>query len=134
MKVDGGCHCGAITYEAEIIPEEARLCHCTDCQRMAGTPFRHNVPTTEGSFKLLTGDLAEYEKIAESGNKRILTFCRTCGTQISSTVPGPEPKGHNLRVGSITQRADIPPQIQIWHEHAQGWLKDLNGIKTITGQ
>ncbi|CCV10081.1 hypothetical protein MESS4_120202 [Mesorhizobium sp. STM 4661] len=26
MKVDGGCHCGAITYEAEVDPEKVSIC------------------------------------------------------------------------------------------------------------
>jgi len=32
MRIDGRCHCGFITYEAEIDPEMALICHCTDCQ------------------------------------------------------------------------------------------------------
>lgn len=27
MKIDGGCHCGAITYEAEVDPEKTSICH-----------------------------------------------------------------------------------------------------------
>jgi hypothetical protein len=30
MKIDGGCHCGYITYEAEADPEKTTICHCTD--------------------------------------------------------------------------------------------------------
>ena len=26
MKIDGGCHCGAITYRAEIDPETVIVC------------------------------------------------------------------------------------------------------------
>jgi hypothetical protein len=35
MKVDGGCHCGYITYEAEADPEKTTICHCTDCQQLS---------------------------------------------------------------------------------------------------
>jgi len=27
MKIDGGCHCGYITYEAEADPEKVGICH-----------------------------------------------------------------------------------------------------------
>src|SRR5262245_4627881 len=37
MKVDGRCHCGYITYEAEIDPEKVMICHCTDCQTLTGS-------------------------------------------------------------------------------------------------
>ena len=40
MKIDGGCHCGYITYTAEIDPETSGLCHCTDCQTLSGSAFR----------------------------------------------------------------------------------------------
>ena len=32
MHIDGGCHCGNITYEADIDPEAVSICHCADCQ------------------------------------------------------------------------------------------------------
>ena len=32
MNVTGGCHCGQITYEAEVDPTTVRVCHCSDCQ------------------------------------------------------------------------------------------------------
>ncbi len=37
MKIDGGCRCGAITYEAEIDPDTVFTCHCTDCQAVPFT-------------------------------------------------------------------------------------------------
>ena len=40
MKIDGGCHCGYITYEAEADPQKPFICHCTD---LPGA-FRFRVP------------------------------------------------------------------------------------------
>ena len=40
MKIDGGCHCGAIAYEATIDPSRIGICHCIDCQILSGTAFR----------------------------------------------------------------------------------------------
>lgn len=67
MKVDGSCHCGAITFEAEIDPERVRICHCTDCQQLSGTAFRVNVPCPENQFHLRKGEPRIYVKTAESG-------------------------------------------------------------------
>ena len=33
MKIDGGCHCGAIRYQAEGEVIIHALCHCSDCRR-----------------------------------------------------------------------------------------------------
>ena len=43
MKITGGCHCGAITYEAEVDPDHTSICHCTDCQQLSGTVFRTSI-------------------------------------------------------------------------------------------
>jgi hypothetical protein len=39
MKIDGGCHCGYIAYEAEADPAKAMICHCTDCQTLSVQRF-----------------------------------------------------------------------------------------------
>jgi hypothetical protein len=49
MKIDGRCHCGYITYEAEIDPEKVMICHCTDCQTLSGSAFRTVVLTRENT-------------------------------------------------------------------------------------
>ena len=41
MKIDGRCHCGCITYEAEIDPDKVMICHCTDCQTLSGSRISH---------------------------------------------------------------------------------------------
>jgi hypothetical protein len=56
MKIDGRCHCGFITYEAEIDLEKVMLCHCTDCQMLSGSAFRTVAHTREGGFRLLSGE------------------------------------------------------------------------------
>ncbi len=57
MQIDGRCHCGFITYEAEIDPEKVIICHCTDCQTLSGSAFRTVALTREGEFNLLSGHL-----------------------------------------------------------------------------
>ena len=56
MKVEGQCHCGAISYEAEVEPDNIAICHCRDYQRLLGTAFRANVPAPVERFRLLGGE------------------------------------------------------------------------------
>ena len=86
MKIDGRCHCGYITYEAEIDPEKVMICHCADCQMLSGSAFCTVVLTREGSFKLLSGELRIYVKTGESGTRRPQYFCLQCGTPIYSST------------------------------------------------
>ena len=76
MRVDGRCHCGAITFEAEVDPESTGICHCTDCQALTGTAFRVTVKAPAESF-VLRGKPTVYVKTADSGNRRGHAFCPT---------------------------------------------------------
>jgi hypothetical protein len=50
MKIDGGCHCGAVRYEARISPKLVTICHCTDCQTISA-PYRVNVHVLRENFQ-----------------------------------------------------------------------------------
>lgn len=128
MKIDGGCQCGHITYEAEVDPEQVGLCNCTDCQIFSGGAFRVGVPIPESDFHLLTGALKTYVKTAESGNKRAQVFCPECGTHLYSTSVGEGAKVFRIRTSTARQRDDLPPKRQGWHRSAQPWLADLASL------
>ena len=82
----------------------------------------------EGSFTLLSGTLKEYVKTAESGRRRVQSFCPECGTPIYSTSPGGGPKVHALRLGAIVQRDALVPKLQIWRRSARPWLGTLGSL------
>ena len=127
MKIDGGCHCGAVRYEAEIEPEHVVLCHCTDCQTWSGSAFRVVARTREDTFRLTAGDVKIYVKTGESGTKRQQSFCADCGSPIYSGPVG-DAKVVGLRVGTIRQRDQLVPGDQFWFRSALAWLRDLPGI------
>jgi hypothetical protein len=129
MHVDGACHCGQATYQAELDPAGILICHCTDCQTLSGSAFRTVALTRPGGFRLLTGRLTTYLKTAESGRQREQGFCPTCGSPIYSTTPdAAEPKVYAIRVGTCRQRADLAPVGQIWAHSALPWLPDLPAV------
>jgi hypothetical protein len=131
MKIDGGCHCGSIIYQAEIDPADVFLCHCADCQVLSGSAFRVVVRAADATFKLLSGQPKLYIKTAESGAKRAQAFCPDCGTQIYATSAGDGPKTYGLRVGTIRQRADLRPTKQYWCRSAMAWAMDLGSMRRI---
>jgi len=134
MKIDGRCHCGFITYEAEIDPEKTMICHCTDCQNLSGSAFRTIVFSREGTFKLLSGELKLYVKTGESGTKRPQSFCPECGTPIYSSTVGDGPKVHIIRVGTIRQRDALAPKLQLWTRSSQRWLTHLDSVPKLEKQ
>jgi len=138
MKVDGGCHCGQIKFEAEIDPEKVIICHCTDCQTMSGAPYNAVVQVLESNFTLLAGTLKKYVKTAESGNKRAQMFCPDCCNRIYATSEGDTPGGgeklFGVRVGVISQRWELRPSRQIWQRSAQPWVNALADIPAVEKQ
>ena len=132
MHVNGSCHCGKITYEAEVDPNAVSICHCTDCQTLSGTAFRTVVSAKREDLKV-TGEPRIYIKTAESGNKRAQAFCPDCGTPLWATTPTDQ-QTFGLRVGAIRQRDQLVPKRQSWARSAQGWLSQLGSITRLEKQ
>ena len=128
MKIDGRCHCGHVTFEADADPETTLVCHCTDCQTMSGAPLRAVIMTRPGTFVLLSGKPTEYRKTADSGAVRPQGFCPLCGTALYSTSDGDDPKAYNVRVGALRQRNQLVPRRQLFVRSQQTWVHNLNSV------
>src|SRR5215475_13586253 len=75
MKIDGQCHCGHVTYEAEIDPAAVSICHCTDCQALTGSAFRVTVSTAAEKVRITGPQPKLYTKSGDNGRKRLHYFC-----------------------------------------------------------
>lgn len=133
MRIDGACHCGNITYEAEIDPGKVGLCHCTDCQTLSGSAFTIFVPAPIEGFRLLTGQPRIYVKTAESGSKRAQAFCPECGSRLYASAVT-DPKTLNIRVGTARQRRELEPRAQLWCRSALEWVANLGSVKKFDKQ
>ncbi|HUB84393.1 MAG TPA: GFA family protein [Rhizomicrobium sp.] len=129
MKIDGGCHCGAISFEAEVDPSKVAICHCTDCQQISGAPYRASVPAPAETLTL-RGEPKHYVKTADSGNKRLHGFCGDCGSAIYATTPTDQ-RVFNIRVGAVRQRAELVPKLQGFCRSAMPWVEDLAAIPKV---
>ena len=132
MHIDGACHCGLITFTAEVDPSQVTLCHCTDSQVLSGSPFRVVVPAPIESF-VLRGEPKRYIKMADSGSRRVQAFCPECATPLFATAPD-HPTQVNIRTGCVRQRALLIPVRQIWQRSSLPWLPRIPGIPGAPGQ
>lgn len=126
MKVDGKCMCGYLTYEADLDPDKVVICHCSDCQNGAGA-YRTGALVDVEDFRLLSGTPRVYLKTAESGAERAISFCPECGTSLHG-AKAENPGSYSLRLGTVRQRAQLVPKMQIWCRSALDWAFDLNSI------
>src|SRR5579883_295766 len=71
----GGCHCGAIRYQAEIdLSQPVSRCNCSICQKLGRT----GAIIKPAAFRLLAGkeSLADYQWGSQMGTYH---FCKRCG-------------------------------------------------------
>jgi hypothetical protein len=104
MKIDGACHCGQLSFEADVDPEKVGICHCTDCQTLTGSAFSLFVPVPRAALRL-RGEPRLYVKTAESGNRRAQAFCGQCGTRVYASADEPEPPPWVMALGAVKQSA-----------------------------
>ncbi|HEX8526163.1 GFA family protein [Allosphingosinicella sp.] len=75
MKVQGGCHCKKVRFEAEV-PLEVEVLDC-NCSICSATGFRHLI-VPHPDFRLLSGEQALVSYRFGTGAAEHL-FCGTCG-------------------------------------------------------
>jgi hypothetical protein len=126
MQIDGQCHCGKISFTAQVDPARVMVCHCSDCQVLSGSPLRAVVAAPIDSF-VLRGQPKSYVKVAQSGNRRAQVFCPDCGTPLYATAPE-NPTSVIIRLGCVNQRGQLRPAAQIWTQSAQPWIAELHDV------
>jgi len=124
MRIDGGCHCGEITYEARVDPDRVVICHCTDCQAFSGAPYRVSVPVLVENLTL-RGEPRTYVKHGDRGAEVTQAFCPRCGSSLYSQK---DPSYVFLRLGGVRQRADMPPKLQGFTRSAMRWAMDIREV------
>lgn len=122
MQIDGQCHCGKITFEADIDPEAVSVCHCTDCQTLTGSPFRVTAVCSGADVRLTGGTPKIYGKRGDNGQMRFQHFCADCGSPLFTSGEGDRADDWGIRWGSIRQRDKLRPTRQIWCRSAAVWI------------
>ncbi|WP_075594040.1 MULTISPECIES: GFA family protein [Pseudoalteromonas] len=131
MQITGRCHCGEVTYQAQVDENKVFNCHCTDCQIISGAPFRTVVISMPDAVIFTGATPKEYIKIAESGNQRAQGFCANCGTALYATSVGEGERIYGLRLGAVEQAAELIPNTHIWYRSHKPWLDNLADMSTF---
>ena len=102
MKIHGGCHCGAVRFEAEVpAAVEVLDCNCSIC---AKTGFRHLI-VPHGDFRLLGGGDALTSYRFGTGDADHL-FCSICGVK-SFYQPRSHPDAWSLNFNAIEDSSGL---------------------------
>ena len=138
MKLQGGCYCGAVRFEAEGDPVMRAQCHCRECQYITGGGPNFFLMMPADGFRYVKG---EPKGFTRGDLERPVTreFCPDCGTHLATRPPGrptivvkvgslDDPINGFLRMaqffsllGLIGALVAIWNLVVVWTDRASGW-------------
>lgn len=118
MAISGGCHCGAIRYEAKGEPLNHALCHCTDCRRSAGAPMVGWTMYPDASVTVMKGTVRVYAS-SEHGRRH---FCGECGTGLFYSNAAVLPGIIDVQSATYDDPGAVPAQCHIQVAERIGWM------------
>ena len=124
MRYPGRCHCGAVTFEAELADKiEVQECNCSMCNMIG---FQH-VIVPASKFHLLSGadDLTTYT--FNTGVAKH-TFCKHCGVKPFYT-PRSNPDGVSVNLRCLER---LPPEVVMEPFDGQNWEKNAQGLSHLS--
>lgn len=121
-KLEGGCACGAVRYRLTSPPMFVHCCHCSDCQRQAGSAFVINALIETDRIEMLAGQLKSTAMPTDSGRPHLVYRCRDCGTTIKSDY-GDRKVLSFLRATTLDERAALPPDVHIFTRSKLPWVR-----------
>jgi hypothetical protein len=121
----GGCHCGAVRYEAAETPKRHSICHCTDCRRSAGAPLVAWAVYDKDDVKVTKGQ----PKMRDSSSYGRRYFCGDCGTGLFYTSDQYLPGLIDIATATLDEPDRLPPpEAQVQTAERIGWAKDLHRL------
>ncbi|NOX94146.1 MAG: GFA family protein [Alphaproteobacteria bacterium] len=121
----GGCHCGAVKWEADVSDDVvADECNCSMCS-MVGY---YHVIVPASHFRLLMGEDHLTEYLFNTGVARHL-FCKQCGVK-SFYVPRSNPDGYSLNLRCMKE--DQFTSIQIRPFDGQNWEANASKLAHLS--
>ncbi len=122
----GGCLCGAVRYEISGQPAMQAVCHCSHCQRQAGSAFSTIVGVPETAVTITAGAPSSYIDHGESGKAVERQFCGTCGSPLFSIVEA-APGMTFVKSGTLHDTSFFQPTMHFWTRSMQSWV-DTGGV------
>jgi hypothetical protein len=121
--LEGGCACRAVRYRLLSHPLIVHACHCTECQRLTGTAFALNALIESDRVETLSGQPHAVPVTGTSGKPQTIFRCPTCAVALWSHYPGAGTKLAFVRVGTLDEPAQLPPDIHIFTSTKLPWLE-----------
>ena len=132
MTAEGGCACGRVRYRLTSAPMFVHCCHCRDCQRQCGSAFVLNALIETSRIALLVGAPEAAGVPTESGRPHIIHRCPDCRVALWSDYGG-RPALRFVRVGTLDQPGELPPDVHIFTRSRLPWVVLPQGVRAFEG-
>ena len=114
--IRGSCLCGGVKSEITGPLSSPLNCHCSQCRKQHGAPFRSHVRVQVEDFRWLQGE--HLIKYYESAGGYLRGFCRECGSPIINRT-GPNWK-HPV---GPSRRSTGPPACHVFVGSKAPWFE-----------
>ena len=123
QEMTGGCTCRQVRYRLKRRPMWVNCCHCRWCQRESGSAFAINALIEATEVELLTGAPEIVDTPSNSGKGHKIARCPACSVALWSNYAGAGGRVHFVRVGTLDDPDACPPNIHIFTQSKQPWVK-----------
>lgn len=132
--IEGSCQCGQVTYKLHQPPNIVWACHCKECQKLSTSPFSVTA-IIESSAIEFKGELSEWSRSADSGNKNNAKFCPTCGNRVYHYNPDDlSTIKLKLKPTHLADAAIFAPSAHVWVSEKLSWYDIPSGTKIFQKQ
>ena len=119
---EGGCDCRHVRYRLTSRPLFVHCCHCRWCQRETGTAFALNAMIESDRVARLGAEPELVDTPSASGKGQKFARCPRCRIAVWSHYAGAGPAISFVRVGTLDNPDQLPPDIHIYTASKQPWV------------
>ncbi|QOZ24746.1 GFA family protein [Bradyrhizobium sp. CCBAU 51753] len=131
MSMEGGCTCRHIRYRLNGRPLIVHACHCTWCQRETGTVHALNAMYEAERVEHIAAEPEIIDTPSASGKGQKIARCPVCKVAVWSNYPGSGPAVRFVRVGTMDDPNQCPPDVHIFTSSKQHWVTFPPGAKVF---
>ena len=127
MKIEGGCYCGAVRYEADTEPQLRAQCHCRECQYISGGGPNPVIGLADSAFHYVKGTPKVFRR-SDLTAPVTREFCGDCGTPLTSRTPA-IPGMVLVKAGSLDQTSQFgKPDFAVFTIDKPSWHVVMDGV------
>lgn len=129
-KIEGGCLCGKVRYQASGEASMVVVCHCTHCRRQSGSAFSMNIGVPTAALQVDGEALRRYQDTGDSGLPVYRHFCGECGSPIYSLIEV-MPDMAFVKAGTLDDPSWVEPGVQVYCDSRLTWSRLPDGLASF---